>query len=168
MSLETALQENTAAIQALIARLNQSELVSAAGLALANENEAPAEYSVTLGQTVKTTDVKNVEVAEKTEEKKPAAQTASSPRGAKPPAQVAKAAAPEQQPEQAVEVKYESVKESVIKVNEACGHEVIVALLARYGVKNGKELKPEQWAAFIEDAKNVLAGAYNPVDAELA
>lgn len=48
-------------------------------------------------------------------------------------------------------ITYDQVRDKFMKVGEKRGVSVATAILGRFGVKNGRELKPEQYAAFIKD-----------------
>jgi hypothetical protein len=167
MSLESAIQENTQALNALIAALQNN---GARALVLPEERQA---------------DDAGIPATEP-EIKKPAAEAVSSPSGATPPSQAKKAAAPAPTPapesapesapghqtktesEEAPAITYEQIREGVLKVQIEKGRDTTLALLARHGVKNGKELKPEQYADFMERVNAILTGEYDPVAAELA
>lgn len=58
----------------------------------------------------------------------------------------------------AKEVKLEDVQTFVEAVFEKHGMETCRALLSRFGVSRARELKPEQYAAFIAEAKQVVDG----------
>lgn len=57
-------------------------------------------------------------------------------------------------------IKYDpDIREGVLKVAEVRGHAAAVALLARFGVKSGKELKVEQYPAVLAAVAQELAAA---------
>lgn len=87
---------------------------------------------------------------------KPDAKTASSPSGAKPPSAAPKGDAP-------AVPEYAQVKERILAVAKK-DREMTAAMLARFGVKNGTELLPEQYADLIAMADKVLAGELDPRD----
>ena len=43
-------------------------------------------------------------------------------------------------------IAYDTVREAVLSLAEKKGHQVAVGLLAEFGAKNGKDLKPTQYA----------------------
>lgn len=146
MSLESALQENTKALQSLIELMSKNVTLPAAA-------PVPAEVE-----------------AQKDEVKKPVAKGASSQNGATPLTEAPKAAAPvvEVAVEEAPAITYEQVREGVLKVQIEKGRDSTLALLARHGAKNGKDLKPEQYAKFMQDVEAVVSGEYDPTAAEAA
>lgn len=58
----------------------------------------------------------------------------------------------------AKELKIEDVQKSVEAIFDQHGMETCRALLSRFGVSRARDLKPEQYAAFIAEAKRVLDG----------
>lgn len=144
MSLEQALADNTAAIkaltEALFTRMAMTEaLFARMGGATAGNVETPAPEK---GKGEKGAG-------------KPAAQKA-------PPAATqttaAAAAAPEKKDDaSAPALVYETVAGKIRQVAREKGREATIAMLAKFGVTNGQELKPEQWADCIAAADKVLA-----------
>lgn len=63
--------------------------------------------------------------------------------------------------EPAKEIAYDEVRALIITVSRAAKSKA-EAMLARFGVKNGKELKPEQYAEFVEYATRVVYGEVDP------
>lgn len=61
--------------------------------------------------------------------------------------------------EQSTALTYEDAKAAVIEVTKVRGRETAVELLQRFGVSKLPELKPEQYGALVEHAKEVLTGA---------
>jgi len=150
MSLEIAIQENTAALRELIAAISKGLPVAASTVA-----EVAAKSAEVTAKTEKAAEVK-----------KPAAQTASSQPGAQPQSEGQKAAA--QESPAAADVTYDDVKAAVIELSKEKGREMTVALLSRHGVAKAPDLQPEQYAAVVGDVKKVLAGELNPEAAEIA
>jgi len=54
-------------------------------------------------------------------------------------------------------VNYEQVKQVVIAITKTKGRDVAVAALAQFGVAKAQDLKPEQYADFVAQAKALLA-----------
>lgn len=52
---------------------------------------------------------------------------------------------------------YNDVKPLILKINTAKGREAATAALAKFGVSRGPELKPEQYAEFVAHAQELLA-----------
>lgn len=157
MSLEIALQENTAAIKELIAKLTAEGLTQRAAVGTVMHQVAQEATS------------KPEEVKKEAPVKKPAAETASSPSGATPPSEEKKVDAPvldfaalAEQPS------YDQVKAKLLALSKEKGREPTVTLLSRFGATRGPDLKPEQYAKFIADVDAIFAGTYNPEEAELA
>lgn len=101
--------------------------------------------------------------AETTAKKPDAAKTASSPSGAKPQTTDPKAAAPEKQ--ETVDA-YPAVKKAITDVATAKGREKTLAMLGRFGVASGKDLKPEQYDEVLTYAAKVLDGSVDPEASE--
>jgi len=57
---------------------------------------------------------------------------------------------------------YDDVKAQILAMAKDKGREITGALLSRYGVTKGPDLKPEQYADFMADVARVLAGEYDP------
>lgn len=55
------------------------------------------------------------------------------------------------------EISYEVVRKAVLDVVEKKGHLEATALLAKYNAKHGKELKPEHYAAVLDEARRLVA-----------
>lgn len=60
------------------------------------------------------------------------------------------------------------VKTQILTLSKEKGRQTVEALLSRYGVQRGPDLKPEQFAGFVNDAKRILAGEYDPMKADEA
>lgn len=52
---------------------------------------------------------------------------------------------------------YDDVKKAILEVSKAKGREAALKLLGKHGAKAGPELKPEQFATFLVDAKAALS-----------
>lgn len=146
---------------------NQTQL-NAVAIALMGEsvtdtpNRPPVSIDVPTGPAI----VASSEKAEKapvkeTAAKKPATvqktQAESAP--TQPTASAEAAAVPESKPEStsapetaAAPLAYPDVVAAINKLATAKGREAAVALLGEFGVSKGPELKPEQFAEFIEQA----------------
>ena len=130
MSLEQALAENTAAIQALIA-----VLTAQASSAHVASSPAPAPAPVAAA-------------------KKPAKAAASAPAATDAPA--AAEASPTTQPAAAsaaapAALTYEDhVKPKLTQALASLGREKVVSILGDFGVGRGTELTPDQFAPFLE------------------
>lgn len=59
--------------------------------------------------------------------------------------------------ESADPVTYDQVKPLILKINTTKGRAAATAALAKFGAAKGPELKPEQYAAFVAHAEEVLA-----------
>lgn len=145
MSLEKALADNTSAIRELIAALTASAKpapVPAAPLpdataALTAEAATEAEAAIQEAAKARPTPAKTK------------ATPAPTPPTAAAPVDVApeqKAASSEQA---AAPTTYNDVVAAVTKVAKAKGRDAAVGVFAAFGVANGKELKPEQYAAVV-------------------
>lgn len=130
MGLEQIIQENTLAIHQLIE-------VMANGLA-----QIPA---VQLGIQAAN------ETAAAIEESK--AEVKTEPKKAKPKAEVKEEPKAE---EAAPSVDYELVKTAITKLASARSRDVIIGLLADFGAAKGPDLKPEQYADFLNKANALL------------
>lgn len=179
MSLETAIQENTAAIRELIAAIAKGMPVAASTVA------------AVVGET-KNSDKPKAETG-----KKPVATTASSQPGAKPQLEVPKDDAQDGdttdgdslqvggkvitiRAEELAGIKdakaadgqahkeYHFAKFAVLALSKHKGRPMVEALLSRFGVQKGPDLKPEQFAEFIKDVDRILTGEYDPEKAEAA
>jgi hypothetical protein len=56
-------------------------------------------------------------------------------------------------------VDYEAVKDITLKLSAAKGRDVVVGLMQQFGVTKAPELKPEQYAAYLKNAKGLLEAA---------
>lgn len=63
-------------------------------------------------------------------------------------------------------VSYDAVKAAITEVATAKGRDLTLAMLSRFGVQSGKDLKPEQYAELVEKAGKVLDGSYDPMASE--
>lgn len=144
MSLEAAIQENTAAINKLVAAL-------AAGAAISTAATSAAATT-----------------AKEPEAKKSDAQTASSAPGVKPQSEAPKDDAQGKAEEPAALDYEKDVKPRVLQLSKEKGRDPTVALLQRFGVQKATELKPEQYARFISDIDRIFAGTYDPEKADLS
>lgn len=128
MSLETALAENTAAINNLIAVWSK---LNAQADSL---DKAPADTVIkAAGKSVKA-----APAAAKAETKEPAASTA-------PAATAAPTASSTISPEEA----YIPVGKAITTFAAANGRDATLAVLSTFGVTSGKALKPEQYEAVL-------------------
>lgn len=142
MSLEATIQENTAAIRELIAKLT-------------------AGAAITTAQAVQVIEKPVTAVAEvlKEEVKKPAAAEVSA-------AAVNDAAALTTQTEpgaadagdKAPEVTYDQVKDCIKEMAKK-SRDMAVGALKEFGAAKGPDLKPEQFAAFVAHANKLLGAA---------
>jgi hypothetical protein len=64
-----------------------------------------------------------------------------------------------------VALSYDHVKEAILAI-AAKNRDHATALLQRYGAKTGKDLSQEQWPEFHSDAQRVIAGDYDPTEAQ--
>lgn len=136
MSLELALEKNTATMERLIAAL---------GTQAANITRISAEAKP-IGDT---TPVKATKA--EPEAKKPAA--------ASPPPETA-VALPASKPEvsiSAAAVTYDDVKALVLQVSKDKGRDAAAAVLSGFGVAKAPELKPEQYVDAVAQLKAALA-----------
>lgn len=128
MSIEQAIERNTAALEQLIAvwasLTNQAK-------AIKTQVDAGEITTVTAGGAIE------VEV----ETQKPVAPTvAAAPAVTPAPAE----------PAQPAEVSYETVSKAITEKAKS-DRAAVVALLAKFGAKKGTELKPEQYADFMKE-----------------
>lgn len=146
MSLEAVTQENTAALKehtevmkALLARLTAGAITTpAAEKPVATPKSVPAASPAPSKPTA--TAVADAAPEKTASASSPAAESAA----AAPPASTAAPAT------------YDQVKPLILKINTAKGREAALAALAKFGVDKGPDLKPEQFAEFIEYANEVL------------
>lgn len=165
MSLEVALQENTAAVRALhelMARLALPHLFDAAMQAAADKKvdaapteaaEKPkAEDMPIRKRTPKDAPAETpVETpATEVEAKKPAATQAAEE--TKPAAGAAAAESPSE------EATYDDVKAITIAMSKK-SRDMAVGALAHFNVARASELKAEQYGAFVAHAKNLMGAA---------
>lgn len=126
MTLEAVIQENTAAIQALIETLKTGVPTTTAQVAAVVQEVKP----------------------EKTVVKKPAAE---------PVVEQAKQPAPEPVATQATAtVGYQDAAGAITKLSRVKGRDTAVALLAKFGAANLKEVKQEQYAEVIAAANEAM------------
>lgn len=102
-------------------------------------------------------------------------QTASTPVKEKPEAKKPDAASKETAPAKSAEsgepsastvaLSYDHVKEAILAIAKQ-NREHATALLARFGAKSGKDLTEAQWPEFHADAQRVIAGDYDPTEAQ--
>lgn len=131
MSLELALQENTAAIRELIAIVRTNTAM----------REEPIALQPLKGEEGPTPVV--------TETPAPAAEIPTAAHEA--PAEEQENA-PETPP-----VDYEAVKKATLELAKIKGREAAATVLGNFKVSKAPELKPEQYAAFVEAATSELA-----------
>jgi hypothetical protein len=136
MSIEAALAENTSAIKELIGVWAK---LLAQGKSINARVESGEVESVMAG-AVK---VAVATPAKKVEPPKPvdALTGATAPAGPTSTTTDTKSTA---------EVTYEEVKKAINAAVEGGQRDKVMAALTTFGVKKGPELKPEQWAAFVE------------------
>jgi hypothetical protein len=152
-----------------------SALVAAHTLAGIDTPTAPAASSAPPTDTKATTEKPKAEGKPKTEAKKQTADSASSQSGAKQETTAQQGGAQEKtssttaaQPSSGGdEVTYDGhVKPAILTIAKEKGRDIVTALLQRFGAGKGPDLKPEQFADFHRDAQRVLAGEWNPMDAD--
>lgn len=68
------------------------------------------------------------------------------------------AAVPPAKPEEPLIVGVEAVEKALDRLFDAKGLEVARGVMARFGVKRGRELKPEQYSDFVKKCDAVVAG----------
>ncbi len=140
MSLEQAINDHAAAIRELAAAIAKSG--STVG------TEAPATEVVTKVYKIDTTEP----VKEQTPAQKAIAEANAAAAAAKVKKQEAIAEASEPAPAEDKELDYEKdVKPALVQYLKAKGRDAGVALLAKYGAKNGEGVKPEDYAAILAD-----------------
>lgn len=135
MSLETVIQENTNALQQLIALLSD-----------------PSALKIASAPVAATEQKKEKPPAEK--KSNGAAQTAA----AESKITTAAATSGETQTETASVIDYETVKAAVIKLSQAKGREVVVDVLSRFGVQKAPDLMPTQYADALAKIQSVIDG----------
>jgi hypothetical protein len=141
MSLETDIQELTKAVLALTYTLNQAYA--------APVPVAPVDLTRTIAAEVNASLVK----AEKLEEKKPEVKS-------KTTTDTSPSSAPE-----SVAVTYDDVKKLIIAISKE-SKDKAVASLQRFGVANGKQLKPEEYEAVATYLGAVLDGTIDPEESD--
>ena len=147
MSLEVAIQENTVALRDLLAAIKANATV-AAPVPAVKEAAAPsgkpkatsAEKAATPAPTPRT-----AAEAEAAAPEKKAEQSATTPPAAASPA-TPKADAPT----------YQDAATAITKLSREKGRDTAVALLAKFGAANLKEVKPEQFADVIAAATEAM------------
>lgn len=138
MSLEIAIQENTKAIRELIAAISNGIPTTAAQVAAVVQEAQVEEKPAKTEKKAK---------AEKAET--PKAETAATP---EPKADAAPAA------DDAPEVTYQDAAAAITQLSKVKGRDAAVALLKKFGASKLPEVKPEDFAAIVADAK-AQAGA---------
>lgn len=151
MSLEAAIIDNTIAVRELIAamtsRIGADKIATAAPAEVLTEKDTKAEIVKPAAKP-------------KPEAKKPEAEKTVAPT---PSADGQTGTA-----DSSDAVTYDQVKAKILELSKDKGREPTIALMARYGVTKGPDLKPTQFAEFIADVDAILAGTYDPEAAELA
>lgn len=132
MSLEQALADNTAAIRELIAALAK------APAAVQEDKPAPKAKPATTAPTSPTAEA-GVAAA-------PAKTAAATGQAAKSAATAAPASTAATKPQATATPDYAPVGAAITAYAAANGREATLEKLAAFGVKSGKELKPEQYA----------------------
>lgn len=140
--LETAIQENTAAIRELIATIARGLPASAAQVAAvvaqAPQKTKQAQATVANNGASSTQEV-----------------TSSAPADAAAPEPSAAPAAP--QPAAEASVSYDQVKTSILDLAKTKGRDAAMSLLAEFSAAKGTDLKPDQFAPFLAKATTLLA-----------
>lgn len=145
MSLEAVIADNTSAIRELIAALTASAKAAPVPTAplpdatAALAAEATAEAATAIQEAVK---------ARPTSAKTKATPAPTPPTAAAPPDAAPEQKAASSEPP-AAPTTYAEVVAAVTKVANAKGRDAAVGVFAAFGVANGKELKPEQYAAVV-------------------
>jgi hypothetical protein len=132
MSLEIALAENTAAINALAELLRNG---SARAISIASGDPAAKQE--------KKAEAKKPEAAKQVPA--PTQPTAEAPAAPEPKAETSAPA-----------LTYDQVKNQVLKVNREKGREATVALLQQFGATNAQQIPEAKWAELVEAANKVL------------
>lgn len=143
MSLENAISDHAAAIRELAAAVRAT--VTGGG-------------AVTVTTTApKTADKKETAAPEK-----------KTPPAEKPPAATVKPGADQKANSGASSIDYAAtIKPKILDLAKMPeGRDKLTALLQRFGVTKGPDLKPEQHVEFDETIDRVIAGEYDPRDAE--
>lgn len=166
MSLELAIQENTAALlslQAMLAGLTLTASAQGPKSAAVAEGSAPGQTTAKGAAPTKTGNASNQSAD--TAAAAAQASTAATPDAKKSAAvsqqQETAAATPASSPEVSrpapSTVTYDDVKTLVLKVSKDKGREAAAAVLAGFGVAKAPELKPEQYADAVAQLKAALA-----------
>lgn len=136
MSLEAALQENTAVMRELIARLTSTPLTVAP--------EAPPKPDAKTAGTSRTAEAVNKPAADALAKKDEA--TAKELTGDAAPA--------------GDTTTYDDVKRAILEVSKAKGRDAAIKVLAQFGATKGPDLqsKPETFGPFIAAAKAAIGG----------
>lgn len=177
MSLEVAIQENTAALRELIAAISKGVPVAASTVAaVVNENKNAEKPKA---DAKKQTGSQSTGATSGTQ-----TSTAQSDTGAaggddaddgafKVGGEVIEIRAAEldgitdaKPSDDQKHKEYHFAKFAVLALSKHKGRPMVEALLSRFGVQKGPDLKPEQYARFIKDVDRVLVGEYDPHDAE--
>lgn len=147
MSLEEIIAENTAAVKASSeALLKALEAVSKMG--------APMLVGGT--DTAPKATARKAPAGAKAASEQPQAEatTSSTPAASSSPSTQASAAA--NATGETAGVSYDDVKEMTLTLSEKKGRQVVVGLFSQFGVAKAPELKPEQYAAYMKNAKRLL------------
>lgn len=133
MSLEAALQENTAVMRELIARLTSTPI----------STEAPPKPDAKTVNTSRTAEAVN----------KPAADAL-----AKKDAATAQELTGDAAPAGGDTTTYEDVKRAILEVSKAKGRDAAIKVLAQFGATKGPDLqsKPETFGPFVAAAKAAI------------
>ena len=137
MSLEAAIQENTAVLSELLKFWKNLPTTEAAAVAALQTQDDPQE-------------VKPPAAKAKAEAPKSAAVS--------PPPETA-AVSPASKPEESTSapVSYDMVKTLILKLSGSKGREAAAGVLAGFGVAKGPDLKPEQYASAAKELEAALA-----------
>lgn len=140
MSLEAALQENTAVMRELIARLTA---VPGAPLVATPEGDKGPKPDAKTAGTSRTAEAVN----------KPAADAL-----AKKDAATAQELTGDAAPAGGDTTTYEDVKRAILEVSKAKGRDAAIKVLAQFGATKGPDLqsKPETFGPFVAAAKAVI------------
>lgn len=153
MSLELALQENTAAIQALAAIY--AAMAQSAGVTPNPTKSLAAPYGTTT--PAKVGEEKKSVKAAPADGQPTAKDAAPAKTDAAPTPTAASVEAPAPASTAVTEVTYEDVKTLVLKVSKDKGRDAAAGVLAGFGVAKAPELKPEQYADAVAQLQAVLA-----------
>ena len=146
MSLEEIIAENTAAVKASSAALLKAlEAVSKMG--------APTLVGGTDTSPKATTRKAPAGAKAASEQPQAEASTASTPSASSSPSTQASDAATATA--ETAGVSYDDVKEMTLKLSGKLGRTAVVGLFSQFGVTKAPELKPEQYAAYMKNAKRL-------------